>query len=715
MTPMPIFDSTPQAIPVNPGGGNSLLRIVSGAEITRQEDEQLQARKDAKEQADALVEDQLASHIRARMTDMRNFRNAEGISERLLNSLRTYKGMYSTTKLTEIKQFGGSEVFARVTPTKCRAATALLRDVYLSQERAWDIEPTPVPQVPDSIEQDIQQLVNIEVSTMMQGGQQIDQQMVADRVKGLQKAATRASKKVAHDEADKAGNTLDDILTEGNFYEAFAEFLIDLPIFPFAVMKGPEVRMHTQTKWVNKKPVQQSIPKMFWKRVSPFDMYWSPGAGSVDQAEFVERIKLTRKELAGVRGLPGYNKEAIDKVLDMAYVDGLQEWWDTVDTARAELEDRERWARTATSLIDTAEFTGHISGKLLLQWGKTPEEVPDEHDEYFVTAWLIDRHVIKVQMNPATNQRAPYYITAFEQIPGALIGYGLPDLLEDVQTICNAAARALVNNSSIASGPQVVINDAVLQPGETDAMYPWKRWHVDYDPALVTSGTKPIEFFQPEMNATELMGIYKEWSIMADEISALPRYMTGSEKVGGAGRTASGLAMLMGNASKTLQNVAASIDRDVISPILHQLFDLIMITQPGTLRGDEQIVVKGVNHAVKREQDRMRQLEFLQLTANPIDMAIVGPEGRANILRSVAQNLGLEHERTVPDDEQIRENIAKQQAQTAAGQPQAIAAGGDPSQEPAPKDERAPPEEARREIEADFTGVTGRPGMRAGG
>jgi hypothetical protein len=480
-------------------------------------------------------------------------------------------------------------------------------------------------------------------------------------------------------------------------------------------MKGPEVRMHTQTKWVDKKPVVQSIPKMFWKRVSPFDMYWSPGAGSVPQAEFIERIKLTRKELSQVRKLPGYNAEAIDKVLEMAYIDGLQEWWDTIDSARAELEDRERWARTATSLIDTAEFTGHISGKLLLQWGKTPEEVPDEHEEYFVTAWLIDRYVIKVQMNPATNQRAPYYITAFEQIPGALIGYGLPDLLEDVQTICNAAARAMVNNSSIASGPQVVINDMVLQPGETDDMYPWKRWHVNFDPALSSASAKPIEFFQPEMNAQQLLGIYKEWSIMGDEISAIPRYMTGSEKVGGAGRTASGLAMLMGNASKTLQNVAASIDRDVIGPILHQLFDMIMLTKPGVFRGDECIVVKGVNHAVKREQDRMRQLEFLQLTANPIDMAIVGPEGRANILRSVAQNLGLEHERTVPDDEEIRANMQQQAIATAQGTATPPAQGGDPSQQPAPKDQRAPPEEARREIEADFTGVTGRPGMRAGG
>jgi len=703
--------STPQAIPVNPGMGKGLLRVVSNDQLTAQENAAYEAEQKLKKEE--YVEDHLASHIRARMVDMRNFRNTQGISERLLNALRTYKGMYDAGKLQEIKQFGGSEVYLRVTSTKCRAATALLRDVYLGQERPWDVSPTPDPVTPEDIQKDIEMLVNVEVSTNLQAGVPVDEQMIQDRIDGLRKAAKMAAKKVAHDEAIIAGNKLDDILTEGNFYEAFAEFLIDLPIFPFACMKGPEVRNVSQTKWVNGQPVKQTIPKMFWKRVSPFDIYWSPGAATVKQAEFVERIKLTRAELSAVKNLPGYNKEAVDEVLKMSYSDGLHEWWDTVDTVRAELEDRERWSRTATSLIDTAEYTGYISGQMLKDWGK---DVPDVTQEYFVTAWLIDRFVIKVQMVPSVQERAPYYITAFEQVPGSMLGYGLPDLLEDVQTICNAAGRALVNNASIASGPQVVINDAVLQPGETDDLYPWKRWHVNYDPALVTSGTKPLDFYQPNIMSTELMGIFEKFYTLGDEVSSIPRYMTGNEKVGGAGRTASGLAMLMGNASKTLQNVAAGIDREVVSPILDGLYELIMLTEPNAFRGDEVLVVKGVNHAVKREQDRMRQLEFLQLTANPIDMQIMGIPGRANILRSVADNLGLEHEQTVPDDDTIQANMAAQQAQAAAqagGVPPEQ--GGDPNQTPAPKDERAGPEAAREGIEKDFTGPTGRPGMRAGG
>ena len=671
--------------------------------------------------------DALASHIRDRMTEMRNFRNTEGIAQRLVDALRTYKGQYDPGKLSEIKKFGGSEVYARITSTKCRGATALLRDVYLGAERPWDLDPTPVPKVPDDIEQSINELVNVEVSTLQQAGQQIDQQMIADRVQALRKSAERAAKKQAEEEADRSSEHVDDMLIQGGFYDALAEFLIDLPIFPFACIKGPVVRREPQLKWVNGQPQMEQVPKMFWYRVSPFDLYWSPGAANPHQSEFLERIRLTRSDLHAVRGLPGYNNDAIDQVLERYHDIGFREWWDVTDAERARLEDREEWARTTSGLIDTAEFHGSVSGRTLRDWGMTEQDVPDPLQEYKVQAWLIDRFVIKAQINPSPRQRDEYYLSNFEKIPGTMAGYGLPDLLDDIQAVGNAAIRSMVNNLSIASGPQVVINDAVMQPGEDDNLFPWKRWHVNFDP-MITGAAKPIDFFQPNSNSQELMAIYEKFSLMADDVSAIPRYMTGNEKVGGAGRTASGLAMLMGNAAKTLQNVAAAIDRDIIKPMLEQLYDMIMLTMPGMFRGDEVIVVKGVNYAVKREQDRMRQLEFLQLTGNPIDMQIIGMNGRANIIRSVAGNLGLDHENVVPSDDDLKAQQAAQQQQAMLqammgggqegqpGQPgQPPQKGSQGANQPKPKNQRAGPEAAREQVEGQQNNnATGSVGMRAG-
>lgn len=673
------------AVPVRHG----LLRVVSNRGL----DEMAQAAMPQPEPEPEIPA--LVSHIRERMQEMRNFRNTEGIAQKLIDGLRAYRGQYDAAKLQEIRKTAGSEVYARITATKCRAATALLRDVYLGPDRPWDIDPTPVPEVPQNIEQTIQQLVSIEVSTLQQTGMPIDQQQIADRVQMLRKAAERAAKKQAEEEVDRAAEKVDDLLWEGNFYEAFAEFLIDLPIFPYAVIKGPVVRMAPQITWQNGQCVIVEKPRLNWYRVSPFDLYWSPGAANVMEAEFIERIRLTRKDLRSVRELPGYNKAAIDAVLDQFSNSGFRDWWDATDSERAALEERERWPHTSGGLIDTAEYHGSVSGKTLLDWGMDPAKVPDPLDEYRVQAWLIDRHVIKVQIAPSPRQRANYYISSFEKVPGSIAGSALPELLDDVQSVGNATMRALVNNLSIASGPQVVINDEVLAPGETDDMFPWKRWHVRYDPMIASSSAKPIEFFQPNSYADVLLGVYEKLNIMADEVSALPRYMTGNERVGGAGRTASGLAMLMGNASKTLQNVAASIDRDVIEPMLQELYDMIMMTMPGVFRGDEKIIVKGVNHAQKREQDRMRQLEFLQITANPMDMNLIGPMGRANVLRSIAGELGLDSDVIVPDDDTLKQMMGG--LPLAPGAPGGVPMG----QVPGPENARNGPEQVRQESGAE--------------
>jgi hypothetical protein len=157
---------------------------------------------------------------------------------------------------------------------------------------------------------------------------------------------------------------------------------------------------------------------------------------------------------------------------------------------------------------------------------------------------------------------------------------------------------------------------------------------------------------------------------MADELSAIPKYMSGSGASGGAGRTASGLAMLMGNASKILQTVAANVDRDVLEPLLGNLFDMIMLTDTsGLLSGEENVRVLGVSVAVQKETQRARQLEFLQITANPIDAQIMGPKGRAAVLRSVSTTIGMDGSQVVPSDDEM-EAMQKQSQQVAMQQGQ---------------------------------------------
>ena len=629
------------AIPLPQGRGT--LRVVSPKAL--QEAERIaKAVQDAKPE----VLDNLANHVRKKFDVAKRGRTSSGVDDKLITAMRAYNGEYSPTKKTEIAQFGGSDVYARVTATKCRAATALLRDIYLSAERPWSIEPTPDPKLPGSVEQDIATLVGSEALNLIMAGQQPDRTAIMQRKETLTLAAKMEERKKAAYHAEAAERKMDDLLVEGRFWQAFSEFLSDLPVYQLAIIKGPIVRNTETLEWSEGgEPRMISRPQFFWERVSPFDLWFTPGAQGLERTETFERQRFTTADLYDLIGLPGYREDAIRKVINDFETGGLREWGLMFEEERRKMENRGDTNTTDDQMIDCIEFQGFVRGKYLKEYGVS--NVTDEEKPYFITCWLVNREVIKVMLNPNLRKRANYYLTSFDKMPGTVYGAGISDLMQDVQDVMNATLRALVNNMSIASGPQVFYNEDLINPNQNDSLYPWKRWRYSSDPA--NPAANPVGFFQPSSNANELLSVFGSFNVLADEVSAIPRYMTGDNRVGGAGRTASGLAMLMSNANKSLQNVAENIDRDVFHPLLQALYDLVMLTDSsGLLRGDEQIKVNGVRNVLKQEQDRVRQLEFLQLTANQIDAPIIGPK-RAEVLQQVANRIGLELDIPDPSDQ----------------------------------------------------------------
>lgn len=672
-----------------------VLQVVSEGDLQAAEAEAAELERGAVN--DEMATDRLAHHVRQQWQRFRNHRNSEGIDRDQLNALRQYNGEYQPDKLRDIKAFGGSDVFARMTSIKCRGATALLRDVFLGAERTWGIGPTPVPDLPDDIMGNIDQLVMMESLAMQQAGVAIDSMQVEQRRQQLMEAAARANIKRANDEARESEQYIQDFLVEGGFYEAMIDFLINLPIFRFAALKGPVVQMVQDVTWQDGQAVVADQPKMHWYAPNPMDLYFTPGATKIENADVIEKIKLTRAELNSLIGLPGYDEEAIRNVLN-DYDRGLVDFLDGIDSERASTEHKENPNQNESELIDGVEYHGCVKGSLLRDYGFLEGQVPDTDRDYMVTAWVIGRYTIKVQINPNPRQRHPYYITSYEKVPSSLYGRGVPFIVEDVQDVANACFRSLVNNMSISSGPQVSINEDRLSPATNpDTMYPWKRWRFLTDPMQTNAAEKPIDFFQPQSNATELLGVYQKMMDIADEVSGIPRYITGSEKVGGAASTASGLSMLMNNASKVMQQVASNVDKDIMQPLLQQLYDMILLTDgSGVLKGDENIVVKGVTVAMQKEQDRMRKLEFLQITGNPIDMQIIGIEGRAKVLKDISDDLGMHGESIVPSAAELEaKRQAEQQQQMLMQQAAAQAQGGQP---PAPQQGRlaAPTDNAQR-------------------
>lgn len=626
---------------------------------------------------------ELVGYVKARYEVFRNHRNTvSGWTERLLEGLRAYQGQYSASKIVNIRQWGGSEVYARISTQKCRAASSLLRDIYLGNDRPWAIDPPPEPEVPDEIYQKISAFVQQEAQQAAQTLQSVGQPPpspddLSQRKEALFSSAEDAARKKAKEQARRSTDKIDEILHEGAFYDALSDLITMIPIFPFVCLKGPIVRMVIELEWPpgGGQPVVKQVPKLFWTAPSPFDIYFTPGVSDIKNAEVIEKMRFTRAEINDLLDLPGYYQPGVLAVLDEYGRGGLYDNWDTPDAERAVLENRENPAWNRSGLISCMAYTGNVQGRMLKQYGvNLPPDDSEGLRDYNCEVLCIGSHVIRANLSVSPRKRSPYYITSFDKVPGGVIGNGLTELIGDLQEVANATLRSLVNNLSIASGPQVVIDENRLSPTENgDDMYPWKRWRVRNDPIGVNTNNDkgPIWFFQPNSNSGDLLKVLEAIITLADDVSAIPKYLAG-QGAGGAGRTASGLAMLMGNASKILQTVSGNIDRDIFQEALASLEELILLTDTtGVLTGMEKFVVKGVQVAIQRETQRQRQLELLQQTNNPGDLHIMGIKGRGALLRAVSGQVGLAGEELVPPDE-VLEKMQKESEQS--GQEKHIAA-----------------------------------------
>lgn len=658
------------ARPVNVGG---VLTMQSVGSMQAQADEAAKKAREAElaAQQGSTVINSLAGHINKFWTVAS--RAKEPVERQMLAALRSRRGEYSPEMMTQLASQNSSAIFMMLYSTKCRQASSLLRDILMGSgtEKPWEIKPTPVPELPLEAVAQIYQSVEQEVFEAEQMGILVSVEQIRQRLLDAKSQLEQRTMEEAMVRAERMEHKMEDQLVEGNWLEALDAFIDDLTTFKTAFIKGPVVRRKPVLKWGEGGQLQvKEELKLEWERVDPFMMYPAPWAKCVNSAPLIERHRLTRSDLTALIGVDGYNETAIRQVLDLYGTGGLNNWL-TIDSEKAIVEGRNDISQhTESGLIDALQYWGSVSGKLLREWGMDAAQVPDEAKEYQIEAWLIGPYVIKAVLNADPLARRPYYADSYERVPGAFWGNSLHDLIRDCEDMCNAAARALVNNLGISSGPQVAVNVDRLPAGENiTTMYPWKIWQVTSDP--MGSTAKAIEFFQPNSNAQELMAVYEKFSMMADEYSGIPRYMVGNEGTAGAGRTASGLSMMIGNASKVVKQVVASIDVYIFKPALERLYyyNMRYLDDPD-LKGDVCINARGALALTVKESAQVRRNEFLAATANPVDMQIIGLEGRAEVLRSAAKSLDMNTDKVVPPTSVLRQRLAMQTMMAAQAQPQ---------------------------------------------
>ena len=671
MTSSPVLLG-PDGRPAGSVSIGGIMEIKSAAQLITEEQAKAQ-----EENSEPMIQG-LAAYIQKCWSEAKSAKETT-VEPRMLKSLRQRRGEYDPDLKAHLQEQGSALVYMMLTSNKCRSAAAWLREALA--DMPWECEPTPVADIDPKTQQMIfMTATQAAMQSVAVGGYVPKPVELAGYMLAMKDSAMVKVQEIAKKKAELMTRKMKDQMTEGGFQKAIEEFIDDLVTFPAACFKGPVVRSKPALKWKQgpngsfTTDVQQEF-LLEWERVDPFNLYPAPDASGVDDGYLIERHKLSRQDLVALKGVEGYSEASINAILAEYYQTGLERQI-SIDSERDIAEGRDGMpTNNPSGLIEALQFWGSVNGQMLLDWGMDEAEIEDPLDEYHIEAWLIGNYVIKATINPDPLHRKPYYKTSWENVPGCFWGNSVPDLCRDAQAVCNAAARALVNNMGLASGPQVMVNTSRLPEGDTiTTMYPWKIWLYEDDGYGSNGSMAPVSFFQPGSNSQELMQIYQQFSVMADEYTGIPRYMTGDAATGGAGRTASGLSMLMSNAGKTIKGVISSIDR-VLEPAIERLYvyNMQFLDDPD-LKGDLKIVARGATALVMKEQQQQRVNEVFQMCLqSPVLQQIVGPTGIAYLFRNVLERLNINADELVPSPEILKVQQAQQQAQMAQAQQQAAA------------------------------------------
>jgi hypothetical protein len=487
----------------------------------------------------------LTSSILKTFTKNRDAKRSSGIEDEIFTCLRDFNGEYSASDLSRIQEEGGSNIFMNLTATKVRAAQSWIRDILLSpNEDPFTIKPTPIPSLPEDLDSQLEDAFTKEFlqkkSEVTQEGQQPPTpKQVQDTISTLNRdkrdvrdAVLEEINLEALEQMKIMERKIKDDFKEGKWEDALSEFIEDFCIFPAAIMKGPVITKKEKLVWEAGVPIVKEDFLFLNKRVNPIDVYPDPSGSCVQDGDFIEHMRLSKIELYSLKGIKGYNSEAIDKVLE-SNNDGSC-WFDTgIESEKAEEEKRGDMIDANDGIFHALHYWGVAKTEDIEDWGLVIPDTEDENKYWEIEAILVGTEVIKCKLNDDPLKRRPYYKASYQNIPGAFWGRSLPNLMRDIQRMCNACARALASNMGLAAGPQIELYiDRLADAGDIEEIKPLKIWQVTNDPTGAQG--RAINFFQVPSIANELLGVYEKFEQKADDATGIPRYSYGNDRVGGA-------------------------------------------------------------------------------------------------------------------------------------------------------------------------------------
>lgn len=611
----------------------------------------------------SLAQDSLfAAQIQKLLEERRNRRR--GIEVEILEGLHRYNGEYSGTLRARLgAQQNRSQLWVDLTRMKCDAAHADLMDVLRGPagDKPWGLEPEKVPEnypIPDVL---------------------VAMGVTLDQIREEHKRRTRAM-----------DDEIDSQLGIADFDEKLDEVVHEGIVTGTGVLFGPFTVPDKEMSWemvfdANMKGVVKSKKTGAfrpWVRHVPVLNYY-PDMESPDAADSspIEILPMSRRQFLALASQPHINPAAVLRVLKERPYGNYTPASEVMEARRIGLDNRP----SESNRYEVILYYGEVTGEELRAAGA---DVADEDLTLSVTGefWICENYILRARKHEGPN---PYHVFKYRKRGGnSPFGKGMPILVKGSQDAINGAARMIMDNAAIASGPIIEINTMLMrmEPGvDPTDIHGWKVYMSSHDGH---SGKRALFIHQIPAYTEVFMRIMDKFHAIMDEESGQPS-LTGGQQGVGTTKTATGMSILNSNANKIRNHVLRAIDDGVLEPLIEAMFDWNMrFSLKNDILSPAKAIAKGVANLMSREIESQRLLSMMQIfMGHP---AFKDDVGMKQLLRS----LGLPVDELVHTEEDALRNTMQQQLmegmQGGEGRPLASRAES-VAQGPMPPPPGAPP------------------------
>lgn len=586
-------------------------------ELERQEDEHL---------------DDLAGYVMRSFDRAKRHRDSIGMSDMITDCLRRFRGKYTADEKAKFAHIG---IYRGLTGMIVRSAFSWLKDAYFNaQDKPWTLEPTLKPELSDELQAELEEAIEVEIASAL--GQQeggVLSKDVRSMVDKLRNTAAELALNYATESAEGMSTVIADQLLEAQFRDVLTEHLLDICIYPYAVLKGPVVRRKKIPVWVKNEYKFKTEPRYYVDRVDPKNFYPSPDSTNTQDGEFViEVMEMSRARLNEAASMKDFSKDAIRVIIDEQESKYNRQASLRVDgNEQEELDGRGRSTTSLDgSMFDVYEFNGRIAGEYLLEFLEMSDKIDDVRDnfdhvistewgnidpfeDYESTIWVCNDMVIFARLNKSQPvPYRPYYTTSSFKIPGSVYGECIPMVIADLQDELNSAARARMYNMSMSAGPIVEVDVSRFRDGEVpETLQPWDVIPVQTDSTRNNNSAPAVQFTNIPSVANELTAVMDEVWEKAHRLSGIPPYMYGDDA--GAAPTLGAFSLQYAGATKGIKTIISNIDNDIIEKLVRQMYYYNMVYhEDESIKADARVNVRGAAGLIAQEQRQARPLELLQ-------------------------------------------------------------------------------------------------------